>query len=118
MMPRADHPSIDRCHELASPPVIEVRLHPPILLQILWPPLREQESRLETGCKALLNSRDFDGADNDLFHFQLPHVIPDGHPRRSDGRSEEHTSELQSLMRISYAVLCLTKQTTHNHNTL
>src|SRR3546814_1443757 len=30
-------------------------------------------------------------------------------------RSEEHTSELQSLMRISYAVFCLTKnnQTTH-----
>src|SRR3546814_1159154 len=27
------------------------------------------------------------------------------------GRSEEHTSELQSLMRISYAVFCLTKQT-------
>src|SRR3546814_6931846 len=27
-------------------------------------------------------------------------------------RSEEHTSELQSLMRISYAVLCLKKQTT------
>src|SRR3546814_5494559 len=31
------------------------------------------------------------------------------------GRSEEHTSELQSLMRISYAVFCLkTKQTIHN----
>src|SRR3546814_8431560 len=29
-------------------------------------------------------------------------------------RSEEHTSELQSLMRISYAVLCLTKK---NNNT-
>src|SRR3546814_8348555 len=28
------------------------------------------------------------------------------------GRSEEHTSELQSLMRISYAVFCLTKKTT------
>src|SRR3546814_10897462 len=26
------------------------------------------------------------------------------------GRSEEHTSELQSLMRISYAVFCLTKK--------
>src|SRR3546814_6595025 len=26
------------------------------------------------------------------------------------GRSEEHTSELQSLMRISYAVFCLNKQ--------
>src|SRR3546814_7821862 len=31
-----------------------------------------------------------------------------------DGRSEEHTSELQSLMRISYAVFCLQKKTTHN----
>src|SRR3546814_2484650 len=28
----------------------------------------------------------------------------------SDDRSEEHTSELQSLMRISYAVFCLTKK--------
>src|SRR3546814_9564118 len=28
------------------------------------------------------------------------------------GRSEEHTSELQSLMRISYAVLCLKKKNT------
>src|SRR3546814_3642390 len=28
-------------------------------------------------------------------------------------RSEEHTSELQSLMRISYAVFCLRKQTTN-----
>src|SRR3546814_9101660 len=34
-------------------------------------------------------------------------------------RSEEHTSELQSLMRISYAVFCLNKKTTittHNNN--
>src|SRR3546814_10294852 len=29
-----------------------------------------------------------------------------------DGRSEEHTSELQSLMRTSYAVICLKKKTT------
>src|SRR3546814_10351476 len=29
---------------------------------------------------------------------------------RADVRSEEHTSELQSLMRISYAVFCLKKQ--------
>src|SRR3546814_1158765 len=31
-------------------------------------------------------------------------------------RSEEHTSELQSLMRISYAVFCLKKKTTKNTN--
>src|SRR3546814_5003942 len=30
------------------------------------------------------------------------------------GRSEEHTSELQSLMRISYAVFCLKKKTKKN----
>src|SRR3546814_2286981 len=29
-------------------------------------------------------------------------------------RSEEHTSELQSLMRISYAVFCLKKKISHN----
>src|SRR3546814_6130391 len=35
----------------------------------------------------------------------------------SGGRSEEHTSELQSLMRISYAVFCLKKKKTcSNHN--
>src|SRR3546814_4349013 len=37
--------------------------------------------------------------------------------RRQRLRSEEHTSELQSLMRISYAVFCLkkkNKKTTHN----
>src|SRR3546814_1607957 len=33
-------------------------------------------------------------------------------------RSEEHTSELQSLMRISYAVLCLTKKRKHRPDTL
>src|SRR3546814_1038903 len=31
-------------------------------------------------------------------------------------RSEEHTSELQSLMRISYAVFCLKKKKTNNNN--
>src|SRR3546814_1772768 len=32
-------------------------------------------------------------------------------------RSEEHTSELQSLMRISYAVFCLTKNNTRHTKT-
>src|SRR3546814_6891605 len=33
----------------------------------------------------------------------------------ANARSEEHTSELQSLMRISYAVFCLKKKTTTTH---
>src|SRR3546814_3986937 len=35
-------------------------------------------------------------------------------PGSRPNRSEEHTSELQSLMRISYAVFCLKKKHTHN----
>src|SRR3546814_5538248 len=42
-------------------------------------------------------------------------------PRTLQDRSEEHTSELQSLMRISYAVFCLKTQNTllqeQTHNT-
>src|SRR3546814_7392277 len=35
---------------------------------------------------------------------------------RGLARSEEHTSELQSLMRISYAVFCLKKKKKQEHN--
>src|SRR3546814_8252232 len=55
--------------------------------------------------------------------FGAIRVIPGGHghgapPCRQQlhgngSRSEEHTSELQSLMRISYAVVCLKKKNTH-----
>src|SRR3546814_6634334 len=40
-------------------------------------------------------------------------VVVDARGRQVDHRSEEHTSELQSLMRISYAVFCLKKKTTN-----
>src|SRR3546814_10323974 len=52
---------------------------------------RRQEARAEAG----------DGKDGFADRF---------HGRRPSGRSEEHTSELQSLMRISYAVFCLKKK--------
>src|SRR3546814_10179422 len=42
---------------------------------------------------------------------QLRQMEKDGVVRRI--RSEEHTSELQSLMRISYAVFCLKKKKSH-----
>src|SRR3546814_7555047 len=43
-----------------------------------------------------------------------PRIRPE--QRRQDpDRSEEHTSELQSLMRISYAVFCLKKKKKTNH---
>src|SRR3546814_2929281 len=49
--------------------------------------------------------------------FAQAMVVPQ--PGASGGRSEEHTSELQSLMRISYAVFCLKKKnTTYMRNTI
>src|SRR3546814_4444734 len=41
------------------------------------------------------------------------HHTPVTQLSRKDWRSEEHTSELQSLMRISYAVFCLKKKKTN-----
>src|SRR3546814_4187471 len=38
------------------------------------------------------------------------HMAEHDRGRRPQARSEEHTSELQSLMRISYAVFCLKKK--------
>src|SRR3546814_16946595 len=46
-----------------------------------------------------------------LQHLQLLAILQTYNVIRHH-RSEEHTSELQSLMRISYAVFCLTKKTT------
>src|SRR3546814_10539416 len=42
-------------------------------------------------------------------------VVDRSHHLGVDGRSEEHTSELQSLMRISYAVFCLKKKKIHKN---
>src|SRR3546814_4878861 len=50
--------------------------------------------------------------------FRIAHVF--GKPLEAvfQWRSEEHTSELQSLMRISYAVFCLKKKTSHTNTNL
>src|SRR3546814_1452849 len=55
------------------------------------------------------------GADQ---RMQLDGLAFDQHRlERLDARSEEHTSELQSLMRISYAVFCLQQKQTYNKDT-
>src|SRR3546814_2972941 len=45
-------------------------------------------------------------------HINLLCFRPMARPKRQEDRSEEHTSELQSLMRTSYAVFCLKKKIT------
>src|SRR3546814_4827095 len=84
-----------------------------------------QEIAQRTGCGLLLDVNNVHVAstnqrwdalaymnDFPLGHVQQIHLA--GHSRQTDEkgcRSEEHTSELQSLMRISYAVFCLKKKT-------
>src|SRR3546814_1178949 len=53
-----------------------------------------------------------DGDATDLLRQRFEAVDPPGYHRHP--RSEEHTSELQSLMRISYAVFCLKKKKKHH----
>src|SRR3546814_2088280 len=61
------------------------------------------------------------GTDHDLLsvlkkHFTtIKHAKPPASRKGSSERSEEHTSELQSLMRISYAVFCLKKKKKTQH---
>src|SRR3546814_2620903 len=48
----------------------------------------------------------------------IARLTPEQYRVTQESRSEEHTSELQSLMRISYAVFCLKKKTNTKTNTL
>src|SRR3546814_6377409 len=52
----------------------------------------------------------------DLVIGQLVHPARLRNAHLAADRSEEHTSELQSLMRISYAVICLKKKTYNSYN--
>src|SRR3546814_2368584 len=71
----------------------------------LWDRNREGEGRI-----AIVGAGD-GGIDAD----DAPALVDERAARIA--RSEEHTSELQSLMRISYAVFCLKKQTNHSYET-
>src|SRR3546814_4632412 len=62
--------------------------------------------RAAAGSPRVQRVRD-DGAPSPRHRLVRRDAVPDG---RDLSRSEEHTSELQSLMRISYAVFCLKKK--------
>src|SRR3546814_5006068 len=87
---------------VASAPFVD--LLPPGLQRLL---VKLQLARLP-GREQILQHRAGIADDRQVDH----HVLVD-----RGGRSEEHTSELQSLMRISYAVFCLKKKRTkRKHN--
>src|SRR3546814_9410400 len=85
-----------------------------LLLYLLWSLLNRHFSRdLSVRREDVRPSHIWrDIKDHALLRFQL------GEAARHYNRSEEHTSELQSLMRISYAVFCLKKKNKQHNNTL
>src|SRR3546814_1474612 len=79
-----------------------------------WPPRRLQRllDRFRQTLAALVMDRKAAGAGARCERLSVSSHADDAKPLRS----EEHTSELQSLMRISYAVFCLNlKNPSHTH---
>src|SRR3546814_5065613 len=72
------------------------------------PPITEQRDFLIPQCRAHKM-----GNPALLFRAHLMRTIDAVHPEHAGGRSEEHTSEIQSLMRISYVVFCLKQKQLH-----
>src|SRR3546814_7868304 len=86
------------------------------ILQMLKLPDGTVKVLVEGVHRARIASFDFDGAYLTADCQQLPDdklgTTDDKEIDAATRRSEEHTSELQSLMRISYAVFCLKKKKT------
>src|SRR3546814_9271551 len=98
-----------------TPEVIEVRMktpRPDLLRLLARPELAIFRLDPPRGTGPLRRSAQRGGPG--LLLEPLPGPVIDA----DDPRSEEHTSELQSLMRISYAVFCLKKKkrTRHEHD--
>src|SRR3546814_7664820 len=71
----------------------------------------DAERRTSAAARVVIDGRKLNGNDAArIGHIKLRHTLPVDPARREVERSEEHTSELQSLMRISYAVFCLKKK--------
>src|SRR3546814_10287047 len=81
----------------------------PVLSSVRWHRVNAAgQAQAGEGGDIACDARLVSGGWNPTVHL----LSPSGGGLRFDERSEEHTSELQSLMRISYAVFCLKKKHT------
>src|SRR3546814_9695896 len=71
---------------------------------------RAREAEAELGPEDDQNRGELDDRRRDVEEQEVKHRVDALGPALDHLRSEEHTSELQSLMRISYAVFCLKKK--------
>src|SRR3546814_3433485 len=79
-------------------------------------PMRADELVIGQALADRLDVKPGDGLRYGAATFRIRDIIAE-EPDRVGERSEEHTSELQSLMRISYAVFCLKKKNKTKYNT-
>src|SRR3546814_4170412 len=89
----------DRSPRSPNSSVVAIRRH----ASAVTAPCTNTTSASRSGSRRLHAPLQKEGTGMAAYHFASSSI-----------RSEEHTSELQSLMRISYAVFCLKKQTTSN----
>src|SRR3546814_8502267 len=112
-----------------APGVLQLIHHCEVaFLSVIWfngdcalPVPTGQSARVERDCEAMFLGSTYLRSDYYLFAPSLPRdragLAQPCTMIRDIVRSEEHTSELQSLMRISYAVFCLKKkQETHENS--
>src|SRR3546814_8810138 len=88
-------------------------LFPGLFATARWPRAGTAASALFVVSLGFVGWAAFAPADADHPHLTQAFYVA-GPAEAEFSRSEEHTSELQSLMRYSYAVLCLTQKTTHH----
>src|SRR3546814_10692164 len=74
--------------------------------------------RHRSACQPLPQIERYRPAQVGATRFHRCQHLPLQHRTKASDRSEEHTSELQSLMRTSYAVFCLKKKQTKTTTTL
>src|SRR3546814_7273528 len=79
-------------------------------IQVSIAKLETERSELLKSIRDLVDSSESSEDQDELKRMRASALRDYTKARRQVARSEEHTSELQSLMRISYAVFCLKKQ--------
>src|SRR3546814_1864341 len=82
-----------------------------VFLMIRRPPRSTRTDTLFPYTTLFRSSSTYQGqTSGEYLEESSPNTVTYGEHHRATTRSEEHTSELQSLMRISYAVFCLKKK--------
>src|SRR3546814_10212547 len=102
---------LHRSLDVLLAPLSGAALQPPFSLGNPHAWLDQRAAQLDSALRDVAHN--LAGRDAALFageRLRFPKELKDDDARHDEGRSEEHTSELQSLMRISYAVFCLKKK--------